>query len=134
MRGASWICTVEGGRMSKRSTLGSAGRRSAKNAPSATLVRMPTAASAVRRRSRLCRRAMTGAGTPAFDPASAIQRSSCARSRADCQRLSGSFCRQRSDVRSSPEASTAGAPATGRGCSLDDQAISELVGLERGGP
>ena len=84
-----------------------------------------TATTTHARRSRLLRRAASGAGTPAFDPASAIHLSSWARSRADCQRSSGSFARQRWTIRSRPGGVRGWISEIGRGCSFKTEAISE---------
>lgn len=59
---------------------------------------------------------MRGAGTPACEPASAIQRSSLATSRALCQRSSGSFSRHFRTTWSSAGGITGTTSEIGRGC------------------
>src|SRR5262245_2194991 len=82
-----------GGRIEERMTgIGGVERR-ASRAPSPATARARTPAITQDQRRRRRRAAITGAATPAWDPDSAIHRSSLPRSRALCQRSSASLAR-----------------------------------------
>ena len=81
--------------MELRTILADAARgRAISRAASAIVARARTAATAQARRSRLFRRATSGAGTPACEPPSAIHFNCSITSCAVCQRSSGSLARQ----------------------------------------
>ena len=85
--------TPSGGTISNRTARGFAGARRTKPNPSAAAARRAAAATPHARRSRLFRRAATGAGRPACDPPSAIHWSCSLTSCAVWNRSSGSLAR-----------------------------------------
>ena len=77
-------------------------------------------ATAPQRAARRGRRVMPGAAVVVPEPASAIHRNSAARSRAVCQRSSGSFARQRRISRSSEAGACGCSDDSGGGSAADD--------------
>src|SRR5262245_33739763 len=89
-----------GGRIEERMTGIGGGACRASRAPRPATARARTPAITQDTRSFRRRAAITGAATPVWDPDSAIQRSSLPRSRALCQRSSGSLARHFRTTRS----------------------------------
>ena len=121
---ALFRATFSGRRMFVRNTrrLGAgAGRPRQTPQPAATANAATTIAQAMR--SRLRRRTSPGAGAPAWDPASLIQRSSAATSWALCQRSSGSLARQVRTTRSSAGGARGARAESGGG---SDPMIAEI--------
>ncbi len=110
--------TAGGAAMKKRMGSAGLGARATARAPSASTASPPKTAKPQARRSRLFRRAATGTGTPAREPDSVIHLRSCRRSRAVCQRSSGSFSRQRMTARSSAGGESGASTETGCGVSF----------------
>ncbi len=122
------MCPAGGSSVARRTTLGVAGRRSW-TATRPAVASPSKATSPQASRSRLRRRTEKVAGTPAWDPASPIQRSSLATSWALCQRSSGSFSRHLFTTWSSAAGITGWTDEIGGGCEARIAAIRLVFDL-----